>query len=141
MTIGFTRDRYTYKESSGRATVTVVLTGHIDKDVNVQVRGGTFLPAYIFMLVMTFLLCPTVSSTQTNVSDDKVSFRTMTLTFSRNDPKEQNVSTAIVDDKIALEDDEIVRVLIASTPPAGVMFGITNTNVTIIDDDRELQPK
>ena len=61
----------------------------------------------------------------------------MSITFTADGPKKINVSAVIVDDEVALEDDELVSVVLDIISPAtGVHFGSSPTTVvTIVDDD------
>ena len=70
------------------------------------------------------------------IGPDRVVFND-NVTFTAGGPTEQNVSTTIVNDVIALEDDEIVTVdLTIDSPATGVSFGVfTQTVVTIVDND------
>ena len=70
------------------------------------------------------------------IGPDRVVFND-NVTFTAGGPKEQNVSAAIINDVIALEDDEIVTVnLIIISPTSGVNPGrFTSTVVTIVDND------
>ena len=81
-------------------------------------------------------LCSTGPSTRTNIGPDKVKFNN-TVTFTPGAATQESVSVPIVDDDIALEEDEVVTVeLNIISPKRDVGSGMYMTaTVTIIDDD------
>ena len=83
------------------------------------------------------MLSPTGPSQQTTVGTDRVVFKEMNITFTADGPKKKSVSADIVNDEVALEDDELVSVVLdIVSPTSGVHFGSFQTTVvTIIDDD------
>ena len=82
---------------------------------------------------------PTGPSTQTNIAMDRVVFGNVIITFPSDGPFRQRAYAQIIDDAVALEADESVRVeLTVESPSSGVMFSdIPTTVVRIVDNDRK----
>ena len=85
---------------------------------------------------MSTFHCPTGPSPQTTVGTDRVVFRDKTVTFTPSGPKEQSVFTPIIDDMVAIEDDEMVTVnLTILSPSSGVKLGLHKSTKVIIEDN------
>ena len=70
------------------------------------------------------------------VAPDRLEFNS-TVKFIAGGSKHQTVSKSIINDVVALEDNELVNVsLIIQSPASGVILGqFPTTLVTIVDDD------
>ena len=92
------------------------------------------------MLSMSIFRCPIGPSTQTTIGADKVVFNNIPVIFTPDGPKRKSVSAPIIDDNVALEDNETVTVnLTIVSPTAGVKLGLhKSTKVIIVDNDGKL---
>ena len=88
------------------------------------------------MFSMSIFHCPPGPSAQTTIGPARVVFNNIIVTFTPNGPKKQNVSVPIIDDDVALEDNETVTVdLTILSPSYGVKLGLHKSTEVIIEDN------
>ena len=88
------------------------------------------------MFSRSIFSCPTGPSTQATIGPDKVVFDDVMVTFTPNGAKKQRVSAQIIDDDVALEDNETIRVdLTIVSPSFGVKLGLHKSTEVIIEDN------